>query len=124
MSKLMAVLLSLVFVVTASLALAEGTAESTLKAGSSVYACGCGEGCKCGTLSNKAGKCGCGKPLVKTSVTKVEDGKAFYQMNGKQMSAAVKGAYVCACGEACNCNTVSQKAGNCGCGKPLKKVEQ
>ena len=65
MSKLMAVLLSLVFIVTASLALAEGTAESTLKAGSSVYACGCGEGCNCGSISQKPGKCACKKDMVK-----------------------------------------------------------
>ena len=27
------------------------------------YACGCGEGCDCGTVSQKQGKCSCGKPL-------------------------------------------------------------
>src|SRR6185369_1356373 len=29
------------------------------------YMCGCGEGCKCGFISQKeGGKCGCGKPMV------------------------------------------------------------
>jgi hypothetical protein len=122
MSKLMAIVLSLVFVVSAGVALAQSGSEGSIKAGAAIYACGCGEGCPCGTMSNKAGKCGCGKPMVKTSVTKVEDGKAFYKMNGKEMSASTTGTYVCACGDACECGTVSQKAGTCGCGKALKKV--
>lgn len=29
------------------------------------YACGCGEGCKCGTISQKPGKCVCDKDMVK-----------------------------------------------------------
>jgi len=31
--------------------------------------------------------------------------------------------YTCACGEGCNCDTISQKPGNCSCGKDMKKVE-
>ncbi len=27
------------------------------------YACGCGDGCSCGTISQKPGKCGCGKEM-------------------------------------------------------------
>lgn len=27
------------------------------------YACGCGEGCDCGTISQKPGKCSCGKEM-------------------------------------------------------------
>jgi len=122
MKKLLAVVASLVFVTTAALALAQTAAESPFKAGDSVYACGCGAGCACGTLSSKAGKCGCGKPLAKATLTKVAEGKAYYQMNGKEVAAPTAGKYVCAC-EACPCNTVSQKPGNCSCGKPLKKVE-
>lgn len=30
--------------------------------------------------------------------------------------------YVCACGEACECKTMSRKAGNCTCGKALGKA--
>jgi len=29
------------------------------------YACACGEGCKCGTISQKQGTCGCGKDMKK-----------------------------------------------------------
>jgi hypothetical protein len=29
------------------------------------YTCGCGEGCDCGFISQKAGRCGCGKDMVK-----------------------------------------------------------
>jgi len=29
------------------------------------FACGCGEACKCGTISQKAGKCACNKDLIK-----------------------------------------------------------
>jgi hypothetical protein len=123
MSKLIAIVIGLVFAVTAGMALAQGGSEGTVKAGASIYACGCGPGCPCGTMSNKAGKCGCGKPLVKTSVTKVEDGMAHYMMNGKEMTASTTGKYVCGCGPACECGTVSQKPGTCGCGKELKKVE-
>lgn len=123
MSKLVAIVVSLVFIVTAAMALAESESKASIKAGSSIYACSCGAGCGCGTMSNNAGKCGCGKPMVKTMVSKVENGKAYYRVNGKEVSAPVAGAYVCSCGEGCPCNAVSQKPGTCGCGKPLKKAE-
>jgi len=29
------------------------------------YECGCGAGCNCGFVSQNAGDCGCGKPMVK-----------------------------------------------------------
>ena len=29
------------------------------------YMCGCGEGCNCGFVSQKEGKCGCGKDMIK-----------------------------------------------------------
>lgn len=29
------------------------------------YACGCGDGCKCGTVSQKPGKCSCGTEMKK-----------------------------------------------------------
>lgn len=29
------------------------------------YECGCGKGCNCGFVSQQAGDCGCGKPMVK-----------------------------------------------------------
>jgi hypothetical protein len=122
MNKVLTIVISLIFVVTAGLALAQSGSEGSVKAGAAIYACGCGEGCGCGTMSNKAGKCGCGKQMVKTSVTKVEEGKAYYQMNGKEVSAPTVGKYACGCGAACPCGTVSQKPGTCGCGKPLQQV--
>lgn len=30
------------------------------------YTCACGDGCKCGTISQKPGKCGCGSEMKKT----------------------------------------------------------
>ena len=33
--------------------------------GTGLYSCGCGPTCTCNTLSDKPGKCGCGKDLVK-----------------------------------------------------------
>jgi hypothetical protein len=123
MNKLVAIILSLVLAVTAALALAENGPGSSIKAGDAVYACGCGAGCSCGTMSNKAGKCGCGKQMVKTSVTKVEGGKAYYQMSGKEVAAPTTAKYACSCGSACQCGTISQKPGTCGCGMALKKVD-
>ena len=43
-----------------------------LKVGDEVYACACGAGCNCDTLSRQAGKCSCGSDLVKAKVTKVD----------------------------------------------------
>ena len=31
--------------------------------------------------------------------------------------------YVCNCGEACDCDTISRNPGNCTCGKPLVKAK-
>jgi hypothetical protein len=36
-----------------------------LKVGDEVYACACGAGCDCDTLSRQPGKCSCGSDLVK-----------------------------------------------------------
>ncbi len=90
------------------------------KAGDTIYVCGCGAGCTCGTMSNAEGECACGRKLVKTTVTKVQDGRVFYTVDGKELSAPQTGAYSCGCPK-CNCNTVSQKPGKCGCGKQLRK---
>ena len=58
-----------------------------LKVGDEVYACGCGAGCDCDTLSRQAGKCSCGKDLVKAKVTKVEAGKAYVKADSLARSA-------------------------------------
>ncbi|MEN6439276.1 MAG: hypothetical protein ABFD97_11930 [Syntrophobacter sp.] len=98
-------------------------AESVkFKKGDEVYVCGCGEGCPCKTMAAKEGKCSCGKDLVKTKIDKVEKGNAYVTVNGKQLAFKTTGKYVCGCGKGCGCGMVSQKPGNCACGKPLKEV--
>ena len=93
------------------------------KAGETVYVCGCGEGCDCYSMGRKPGNCSCNKPMVKATINKVEGDKAFVTVNGKERAFITKAKYTCACGEACNCGFISQKPGNCSCGKPMKKVE-
>jgi len=94
-----------------------------VNAGDEVFVCGCGAGCPCGTVSKKEGKCTCNKDLVKTSVTKVDGGKAFVMVNGKEQAFNTTGKFQCACGEKCNCDTISQKPGKCGCGKEMVEVK-
>ena len=93
-----------------------------VKAGDEIYVCGCGKGCDCYTVSKKEGKCTCGSALVKVKVTKVDKGKAFYMQDGKEASTTLTGKYNCACGPQCDCQTISQKPGKCGCGKEMSKV--
>ncbi|GAM08976.1 hypothetical protein OR1_01250 [Geobacter sp. OR-1] len=93
------------------------------KKGDKVFVCGCGAGCDCLTMSRKEGKCSCNKPLATTVVDKVEAGKIFVKVNGKELTFPVKAKYACACGEGCTCGTVSQKPGKCSCGTEMKKVE-
>jgi len=93
------------------------------KAGEEIYVCACGVGCNCGTLSKKEGTCGCGQKLVKTSVTKVDKNMVYYAVDGKELSAPQMGKYTCACGKGCNCGTVSQTPGKCGCGGDLVEVK-
>jgi hypothetical protein len=108
---------------TFGMAFADGKAGQVFKKGDKIYACGCGPACDCGTMAYKPGKCSCDKDLVKTTVTRVKDGKVFYKIKGVEMSAPAKGKYVCACGPECDCGTISQKPGNCVCGKPMKEVK-
>jgi len=126
MKKIILVVLSLVLVFSAALALADKGAKGMFnaKAGDEIYVCACGESCKCGTLAKQEGNCGCGQKLVKTTVTKVEKGKVYYKVDGKELSAPQQGKYECGCGEGCKCGFVSQQAGDCGCGKPMVKVKK
>ena len=95
----------------------------TLKAGDKINVCGCGAGCPCETISRKEGKCTCNKELVKTTVTKVEEGKIFAMVNGKEQAFKTTGKFQCACGPKCDCDTISQKPGKCSCGKALEEVK-
>lgn len=126
MKRLVLVVISLLFVFgAAGLVCADKGAKGmfSAKAGDEIYVCGCGEACKCSTLGLKEGKCSCGKDMVKTTVTKVEEGKVFYKVGDKELSALQKGKFMCGCGEACKCGYVSQKEGKCGCGKDMVKVK-
>ncbi len=120
MKRFMLVLLTVAFTLGLAAAVYAASGKFETKAGDTIYVCGCGAGCSCGTLSNAEGKCACGNKLVKTTVTKVQEGKAFYVVDGKEMSASLTGAYHCGCKQ-CTCKTISQKPGTCGCGKKLIK---
>jgi hypothetical protein len=124
MKKWIVALLTLVALGMAGLTIAAvENGKIMLKAGDSVNVCGCSEGCPCDTISRKEGKCSCGKPLVQGKVTKVEEGKAMIAINGKERAFKTTGKFQCACGPKCNCDTISQKAGKCGCGKELQEVK-
>jgi len=125
MKKAVLLVLSLLFVTAAvSLVLAAKapTGMFDAKAGDAIYVCGCGEGCTCGSLGKKEGTCSCGRELVKTTVTRVEKGRVFYSVDGKELSAPMQGKYACGCGGGCDCGAVSQKPGKCGCGMAMVKV--
>lgn len=127
MKKSVLVVMALFFVVAAAGLVFADKGDKGLfsaKAGDEIYVCACGESCKCGTLAHKEGNCGCGKKLVKTSVTKIEKGKVFYTIDGKEFSAPQQGKFMCGCGDGCGCGFVSQKAGNCSCDKPMVKVKK
>jgi len=119
MKKLLAftMILSLAFPV---LAFADKT-EMIAKVGDELYVCGCGEGCKCDTMSRNPGTCTCGKDLVKSKVTKVEKGKITMEGRGRPFVSI--GKYACACGPGCKCDTISQNPGNCSCGKKMTEVK-
>jgi hypothetical protein len=97
-----------------------------LKVGDAVYACACGAGCDCDTISRNPGKCSCGGDLVKAKVAKVEVGKAYLKADNwpKKRAFKTEGKYICACGPGCNCDTISQKPGKCGCGSDLKEYKK
>lgn len=127
MKRSVLIVLSLLFVFSAvSLVCADmgQTGKFEAKAGDTIYACGCGEGCECGSLGKKAGTCSCNKEMVKTTVNKVEKGRVFYTIDGKELSAPTQGKYACGCGKGCNCGSISQKPGKCACNKDLINVKQ
>lgn len=124
MKKLVLAVIALFVLAAAGLAFADKGTKGMFaaKAGDTIYVCGCGESCACGTMAKKEGECSCGKQLVKTTVTKVEKGKVYYQLEGKELSAPKQGKFMCGCGEGCDCGFISQKPGKCGCGKEMVKT--
>ena len=116
----LALILSIAFV---SVGFAAESSKMKLKKGDEVYVCGCGKGCPCDTMSKKEGKCSCGKDLIKSKVTKVKGGQAFFMINGEEKGFKMQGKYFCACGAGCNCGTISQKPGKCVCGKDMQEVK-
>ena len=119
--SILAVVATVFFVIFVYAALENGT--MMLSPGDEVYACACGDTCDCGTISRNPGQCTCGKDLVKSKVLKVENGMAILEVNGKEQTFPTTGKYMCACGPTCNCDTISQKPGNCTCGKPMVPVK-
>ena len=118
-------ILSMILAMAAFAALKGNMIE--LKVGDEVYACACGASCDCDTISRQSGKCSCGGDLVKVKVTKVEAGKAYLKAGSWPEAKAFKteGKYVCSCHpEGCNCDTISQKPGKCGCGMDLKEYKK
>jgi hypothetical protein len=109
---------------TAAFALADLKNRMDLKVGSEAYVCACGTKCPCETLSLKAGKCSCGRDMVSAKVTKIEDGKATFSVDGEERTFRTVGEYACACGEGCDCTTISQKPGKCACGKEMEKTRK
>ncbi|HTZ40719.1 MAG TPA: hypothetical protein VMB77_11195 [Syntrophales bacterium] len=100
---------------------ADTTGKMNVKPGDMIYVCACGEMCDCDTMSMKPGQCSCGKDMIKTKVTKVDDN--FIYVEAYKRGLKRMGKYACACGAGCDCNTISQKPGNCSCGKPMKEVK-
>jgi len=118
--SLLAVIATVFFALAVNGATEKGT--MMLAPGDEIYACGCGKGCDCNTLSRDPGQCTCNKDLVKSKVMKVEKGMVVLDVNGKEQTFPATGKYTCACGPACTCDTISQNPGNCTCGKPMAPV--
>ncbi len=113
--------LSLVILFSLSaLSLADTRGKGGVKVGDEIYVCNMGETCPCDTIAKKPGNCKCGKELIKTRVTKVEDDTLFVESREKGFKGT--GKYACACREACNCGTIAQKPGKCICDREMKEV--
>ncbi|AJE03879.1 hypothetical protein [Geobacter pickeringii] len=93
-----------------------------IKAGDEIYVCNCGEKCPCGEIAKKAGRCTCGKDMVKARVTGVEKGKVVVTLDGREREFKTVGKYACGCA-GCGCGSTAQSAGKCACGKPMKEAK-
>jgi hypothetical protein len=122
--------------------IAEEAAKAPAEAAKAAPCCFACKMCK--TMATEPGKCPkCNMDMAKMHVLKVKDGKAYCCPCGadctctlkegsdmKQCSCGkdvvavnLKGKFVCGCEPECKCNTISDKAGKCGCGKEMKEVK-
>jgi hypothetical protein len=122
--KKIVVMLIVVSLAVVGYALADKS-KMELKAGDTVYACNCGDKCACKTMAKTETNCTCNNKMVKATVVKVEGDTAMLKAEGwdKERAFPTKGKYACACGDGCNCGTISQNPGKCACGKEMAKVQ-
>ncbi len=124
MKKILSCVCTIILVISVSaICFAAEKNVMSLKVGDEVYACNCGEGCPCDTMSLNPGKCSCGNDMVKAKVTGISKGKAMLMAEGwtKERSFNTVGKYACNCSPECKCNTISQNPGKCTCGVEMKK---
>jgi hypothetical protein len=124
MKKLVVILVVVLASVMMTVAFAANP-KPVFKVGEEVYACNCGVDCPCNTISKHAGKCVCGKDMVKAKVTSVEKGQVMLKAESweKPRPFSTVARFVCNCGEKCDCDTISQKPGKCPCGTEMKAVK-
>ena len=125
MKRILPLLGVLIMLVGVTLVYAGEKSTMDLKVGDEIYACNCGDDCPCKTMSRNAGKCTCGKEMVKAKVTKIDGDVAMLSAADwpKERSFPTTGKFMCACGTECNCDTISQSPGKCSCGKEMKEVK-
>lgn len=124
MKKAIFPIVAVLFLAMVTIAFASNP-KPVFKVGQEVYACNCGEQCDCYTLSKKAGKCVCGREMIKAKVTAVEKDMITLQAEGwqKPRPFLTDAKFACACDPKCDCDTISQKPGKCVCGKELAPVK-
>lgn len=117
-----AAILTVIVFFCAAVAYAASTNQMHLKVGEQIQACDCGEICPCEVMSRKPGRCTCGKPMVKATVTKVENGWVMLKSPTWKEECPFKttGKYSCNCGPSCTCGAISQNPGHCPCGTEMK----
>ena len=86
------------------------------------FVCNCGDQCDCNSISNKAGKCGCGKELIEATAIKVEGDSATFQIGERTQTFKTTAKFACNCGESCDCKYMSNTGGKCICGKDLVAI--
>jgi hypothetical protein len=104
--------------VTFTTASAPPEGKLNLKEGDEIYACVCGGGCKCDTLSHNAGNCTCGVEMAKGKVTRVEGEYVLVKTSKQETPYKTTGKYACP-----SCGAISQEPGLCSCGQKMVMTE-